>query len=704
MRPSFKIELNQPLSKRLVDVAHFEHNKTSLAAATTAGKVLIHTPHEQDPADQIRMLNINRNISALATGRLSKQHDRDYLFVGAQTTLLAYDVRDNRDAFFKDTPDGVNAIAVGRLGERDEPLVYVGGNCSILGYDARGEEAFWTVTGDNVSAMAFCDVEEDGQLELLVGSDDFEIRVFRDEEVLLETTETDRPTALAPLHHAVFGYALSNGTVGVYDKPGARRWRVKTKHVANAIAGFDLDGDGHPELVTGWSNGKLEVRSDRSGEVLFKDAAAAPVAAILQADYRSDGKAELLVCGTDGEVRGYSTLSDTEASGAGAGVDAAVEEEALRELQQRKQEMLHELRQLEESARKTASGERTAGLVAADTNVSARLEPSKTDGSLDLVLAVSNQARIRAAVVFAERLFEGESIAACPKESRSELRVPLRPQKDVAAELDIKVVVGGRNLPHAHVFELTYALPKFCMHVPVKRGSARVPAAGVSCSVAARADAVAGWLQRAFGSDARELLEHSELDAQLVSLRSMQPLAVRFAPDVKGGGGVLRVLTDDMDLAGEIVQDFCTALGLSELETIAEFPEEMRTFRATLQRVDEFNAVRVQLTAEMADTSSHAKMLVIKAEDSRILGDMDEMRAAYSQLRTLNAELIGEYNKRANNHEQLLAALKDVNHMIQKAARLRFGPPKQRVVSSCRAAIKSNNIQNLFSIIKSGNE
>ena len=81
-----------------------------------------------------------------------------------------------------------------------------------------------------------------------------------------------------------------------------------------------------------------------------------------------------------------------------------------------------------------------------------------------------------------------------------------------------------------------------------------------------------------------------------------------------------------------------------------------------------------------------------------------EMRAAYSQLRTLNAELIGEYNKRANNHEQLLAALKDVNHMIQKAARLRFGPPKQRVVSRCRAAIKSNNIQNLFSIIKSGNE
>ena len=44
------------------------------------------------------------------------------------------------------------------------------------------------MTGDNVSAMAFCDVDEDGQLELLVGSEDYEIRVFRNEEVTSETT------------------------------------------------------------------------------------------------------------------------------------------------------------------------------------------------------------------------------------------------------------------------------------------------------------------------------------------------------------------------------------------------------------------------------------------------------------------------------------------------------------------------------------
>ena len=35
------------------------------------------------------------------------------------------------------------------------------------------------------------------------------------------------------------------------------------------------------------------------------------------------------------------------------------------------------------------------------------------------------------------------------------------------------------------------------------------------------------------------------------------------------------------------------------------------------------------------------------------------------------SQLIGEYVKRSNNHQALLAALKDVNNMIQKAAKLR---------------------------------
>lgn len=51
-----------------------------------------------------------------------------------------------------------------------------------------GSEIFWTVTGDNVTALAFCDVDEDGKNELLVGCEDYQIRIFQAEQVVSETT------------------------------------------------------------------------------------------------------------------------------------------------------------------------------------------------------------------------------------------------------------------------------------------------------------------------------------------------------------------------------------------------------------------------------------------------------------------------------------------------------------------------------------
>lgn len=63
-------------------------------------------------------------------------------------------------------------------------------------------------------------------LQLLVGSEDFDIRVFKHEEILFEMSETEAVTALCPMQGSRFGYALANGTVGVYEKL-SRWWRIK---------------------------------------------------------------------------------------------------------------------------------------------------------------------------------------------------------------------------------------------------------------------------------------------------------------------------------------------------------------------------------------------------------------------------------------------------------------------------------------------
>ncbi len=120
--------------------------------------------------------------------------------------------------------------------------------------------------------------------------------------------------------------------------------------------------------------------------------------------------------------------------------------------------------------------------------------------------------------------------------------------------------------------------------------------------------------------------------------------------------------------------------------------------------VAECNAARMNITADMADDAQRIKAMIIRGEDSSLMLDMDTMRRAYTELNAMNNQLIQNYNTRSQNHETLLAALKEVNQMIQKAANLRLGKHKSRVISDCRTAVKNNNMASLFRIIKHGYE
>ncbi len=80
------------------------------------------------------------------------------------------------------------------------------------------------------------------------------------------------------------------------------------------------------------------MRSDKTGEVIFTDTFTSPVAGIVTADYNMDGKEEVIVISTEGEVRGYAQ-APPELQGNLMG--KSVEEEALRELNQKKQVSFH---------------------------------------------------------------------------------------------------------------------------------------------------------------------------------------------------------------------------------------------------------------------------------------------------------------------------------------------------------------------------
>ena len=89
---------------------------------------------------------------------------------------------------------------------------------------------------------------------------------------------------------------------------------------------------------------------------------------------------------------------------------------------------------------------------------------------------------------------------------------------------------------------------------------------------------------------------------------------------------------------------------------------------------------------------------MVKAEFSLMLGDMSSLKKNYSIVHQENGNLIAEYLKRRNNHEELVKSLKELNNFIRKASNLRMGDAKNKIVSSCRDAIKNKKTLDVVKI------
>ncbi len=158
--PIFTLKLNQKILPRLVTVGHYDGKHPSLTAATNGGKVVsilitvhllnihtlalrsdpcvlrvydktrysllhiflpvqvfMHTPHRRmsSPSttptarlsvsssdSDITLLSIGQHVTSLAAGKLDPELDQDVLVVGSQTNVLAYDVEQNSELFYKE--------------------------------------------------------------------------------------------------------------------------------------------------------------------------------------------------------------------------------------------------------------------------------------------------------------------------------------------------------------------------------------------------------------------------------------------------------------------------------------------------------------------------------------------------------------------------------------------------------------------------
>jgi Bardet-Biedl syndrome 2 protein len=284
-------------------------------------------------------------------------------------------VENNRDIFDKEVTDGVNCLCFGMLPQVELPLVVAGGNCSLTGFDKHGEERFWTVTGDNVEALEFQDFDEDGEEELLVGSDDQSIRVFKGEEMLFDIGEQSKILHLRRIgSRTLFAFALANGAYGVYY--GKKRlWRQKAKARVTALLGVDFDIEGQCLVVVGFASGLIEARRHRTGELMHEARMPACVVQLFHADYRQEGIPQVIAVDAEGEVKGLSLIRNSKQFQVEAPevVEQRELEDKVLELNQRRIELLNQIEALanRKEARK-ALKEDGASAATAVSNVPSR--------------------------------------------------------------------------------------------------------------------------------------------------------------------------------------------------------------------------------------------------------------------------------------------------------------------------------------------
>ncbi|KER20534.1 hypothetical protein T265_15296, partial [Opisthorchis viverrini] len=211
----------------LVTAGKFCRGESSLVFVTPSGKVsyfsviqyravqlVIHwgsiDGNPSGDGENCQVLTVLPNLCSLTTGRFDFQADHDLLLYGSKSGVVAFDPQQNVEVFYNEVRswglsaytlitfqyrDGANCIGVfPNLTSKDESLLVVGGNCSLVAFNRLGAEVLWTVTGDVVSSLASIDAElsvEEASRDLVVGSENFCIRIIHKDAVQDEITETD---------------------------------------------------------------------------------------------------------------------------------------------------------------------------------------------------------------------------------------------------------------------------------------------------------------------------------------------------------------------------------------------------------------------------------------------------------------------------------------------------------------------------------
>ena len=218
----------------------------------------------------------------------------------------------------------ITSIIYGYIDNITEPLCIIGGNCTIQGFNNKGDEIFWTVTGENVSCFLIRDIIT--HKELLCASEDYYIRIYHHEEVINEIKEVDICIKLAcssglnknnnsssSSTQNLFSYGLKNNQIGVYktnqdNKNYEKLWSYQATSSIIDLIHYDINKDNLDELIIGYDNGLIEIRNLINGQLIISYMLSSSIAKIFIGNFNDVKETQLMVLTIKGQLKGFKAI------------------------------------------------------------------------------------------------------------------------------------------------------------------------------------------------------------------------------------------------------------------------------------------------------------------------------------------------------------------------------------------------------------
>lgn len=204
--------------------------------------------------------------------------------------------------------------------------------------------------------------------------------------------------------------------------------------------------------------------------------------------------------------------------------------------------------------------------------------------------------------------------------------MPLLTEKNHEVKLRIEVYVGqSTRSQELKIIEIEKPIPKFVSFAAINKEKVKnfkMPKSHVKFDLKERTNRLKMWLAGAFMAtdETNNGITDTKVEVYFVNVKNKRVLSVEY--DYNAFNMIIRY--DDIEIVskkftyiGEVVQDMAEFIGLQELSSEANFPEDMNKFRNTLDKISDLSENKVQISAGMAEKIRVLKTALIQGEDAR---------------------------------------------------------------------------------------